>query len=131
MIVCRLTGKLSYFYLNMRLSSVIRFLLVVIFSAWFFVPANAMKLDPGKPVRFTLDEKIAKVFGDTVPPGRKPATTRPQTPPPSQVSRPEQSLEERMRNAERNSIKHVPRSVPKVKPQPVSDGMLVNRSTRN
>lgn len=63
-------------------------------------------------------------FQDSVSVKRKPVNRQPA---PAE-RHPREEQDDRIRNIERRSIKQVPRSAPKLKPQPVPDGVKIRRS---
>lgn len=74
-----------------------------------------------KPVRpdFIVDKVL--LFTDSIPPRKK--TEKQQEP----EEKPRDIQDERLEHPERRAIKQVPRSIPKLKPQPVGERIKIRR----
>jgi hypothetical protein len=72
-------------------------------------------INSGKPLRRELFESTLSIFQDSTGSRRKPES-KPQDQPRRQ---PQGGHDDRLKDDQRRSIKQVPRSVPKLKPQPV------------
>jgi len=85
------------------------------------VAADSGHID--KPVRHQLAESLLPIFQDSTA-SRKKAERKPQEQP---EKIPQDVQDERLKEAERRSIKQVPRSIPKLKPQPVTERVKIRR----
>ena len=74
-----------------------------------------------KPVRPELIVDKVLLFTDSIPPKKK---TEKQ---PEPEEKPRDIDDERLDNPERRAIKQVPRSIPKLKPQPVGERIKIRR----
>jgi hypothetical protein len=93
----------------------IAFITALVVISPFFSIASDGSID--KPLRREIAESVLSLFQDSIPPKKKADTKQParQTPP-------QDVRDVRIKD---RAIKQVPRSVPKLKPQPVSDKVKV------
>ena len=70
-----------------------------------------------KPVRKEWTNKVSQMFQDSTSARKKSPDKHKEVQKPPQDDR-----DERLKEAQRREIKQVPRSIPKLKPQPVSEG---------
>ena len=96
-----------------------------VFIAALFVisPLFTMASDGsiGKPLRREIAKSVLDLFQDSVP-ARKKTEAKPQEP---RQKPPQDVRDDRIRETDRRAIKQVPRSIPKLKPQPVSDRVKI------
>lgn len=83
---------------------------------------TASGLSVDKPVRRELAESILPMFQDST--SRKRPAGRDQDHP---EKTPQDVQDERLKEAQRRAVKQVPRSIPKLKPQPVTDRAKIRR----
>jgi hypothetical protein len=77
-----------------------------------------------------IDKPIRRVWVNTTMPMFQDTTTarKKSSDKPKEIQRPPQDVRnERLKEAQRREIKQVPRSLPKLKPQPVSEGLNIRR----
>ncbi|MEJ7779807.1 MAG: hypothetical protein WKF68_09455 [Daejeonella sp.] len=99
-----------------------RKLLIAVLTAIFPLALFAGENGFDKPVRNKMAESLRPLFQDSVPAKKKPAA-KPQKPAEKQP----QDINERLKETVGSAIKQVPRSVPKLKPQPVTDRIKIKR----
>lgn len=85
----------------------------------FFSNASDGSID--KPLRRNIAHSVLTLFQDSVP-----ARKKPQPKPQDTRQKPAQDVRDgRIKETDRRAIKQVPRSLPKLKPQPVSDNVKI------
>lgn len=99
-----------------------RIAITIILAALSPLALMAAPFDVEKPVRRELLARLI-IFQDSTASKKKPSNK------PRDVQKPPQDgIEERLREAQRRAIKEVPRSLPKLKPQPVSERTKIYRT---
>lgn len=97
----------------------IAFITALVVITPFFSIASDGSID--KPLRRNIARSVLSLFQDSIP-ARKKAEPKPQD---TRQKPPQDVRDGRIKEADRRAIKQVPRSIPKLKPQPVSDGVKI------
>ncbi|SDM07257.1 hypothetical protein SAMN05421813_105162 [Daejeonella rubra] len=142
MIVCLKRGKLSLFLHKMKLISVCR--TIFLFAILGILPAMLYAGDKeiyDKPLIKISLEEISSVFMDSIPVRRggdkkeqdrpvgdiRQGENRPGENRPDDIRRVQEINGENQRIRQKSGIKQVPRSIPKLKPQAVTDRIPIRR----
>lgn len=100
-----------------------RLFLIAAFTVIFPLALRADESYFDKPVRNKMAESLMPLFQDSIPEKKKPAA-KPQKP----AEKPPQSINNnRLKETIGRAIKQVPRSIPKLKPQPVTDRIKIRK----
>ena len=105
----------------MKLFLFYRISFIAILAALSPLALKASSVDIDKPVRRELLASFP-LFQDTTGSKKKTSNKPPERQKPSQ-----DGIEDRLREAQRRAIKEVPRSLPKLKPQPVNERIKISR----
>ncbi len=100
-----------------------RIFLIAVFAVIFPLALLADENDFDKPVRKKMVESLIPLFQDSVP-AKKKLADKPQKP----AEKPPQDIEKnRLKETIGRAVKQVPRSLPKLKPQPVTDRIKIRK----
>lgn len=110
-----------YFYIRMKFLLVYRIALIIAMVVIFPFFSRASDGSTDKPLRRDIARSVQSLFQDSIPARRK-AAAKPQD---ARQKPPQDVQDGRIKETDRRAIKQVPRSLPKLKPQPVSDGVKI------
>jgi len=100
-----------------------RIFLILVFAVIFPLALLADENDFDKPVRHKMVESLMPLFQDSVP-AKKKSADKPQK---SAEKPPQDVNDNRLKETIGRAIKQVPRSIPKLKPQPVTDRIKIRK----
>jgi hypothetical protein len=124
MIVCLILRQTFFIFVWMRFLLFYRIVFKVVLAIVFPLALFAGEKEIiDKPVNHELMVNVLPLFTDTIPPKKKTDTRQEEQP----EEKPRDIQDDRLDNPERRAIKQVPRSIPKLKPQPVGERIKIRR----